>query len=452
MTFPKQMIVGAALALYATTCLAVDLAEVFDLAVENDPELGVAEATYLARRQVVGQTRAGILPTVSVGGSTDDNMRRFVSVPGNPSEEFNNHGWQAALNQPIFRLDRWYRFRQARDIEAQAMAQFAIEQQNLIARVADTYLTILESNDALTAANAEREAVKRQLEQVQQRFDVGLVAITDVLDAQAQFDNSTVNVINAEGAQDISFQSLLRLTGERFNAVDALAEEFPVRHPEPAAEEEWVSAALENNYQLAAAREAVDVAKKEVQIARAGHLPTVDAQALWQHSSSGAVGFFGAGIKIDQRIYGLQMNMPIYQGGGVRANVRQTRFQQDQATQTLELTERTVVEQTRSLIIAISTDVARVRARLRGIESAQSALDATQTGYEVGTRNIVDVLQAQQRLFLTKFQYAQARYNYIRNTLALKQIVGSLSPDDVYALNNYVQGQATVNRISPTTR
>ncbi len=461
---------GFLLVIISIQVKAIDLSEVYDRSVQNDPQLGAASALYKSQSEIVSQTRAGILPFVSVAGSTADHRRRnpgrdtgldtdpssptfgeFVTLPGTPAtQRFNTHSWQATLNQPVFRLDRWYQFQQSKNIEAQALAQFAADQQDLIVRVTEAYLNILESQDALSASNAERDAVGRQLEQVQQRFDVGLVAITDVLESTAAYDSSTVNVIEAEGAQSISFEPMLRLTGERVSTVSSLSGDFPVKAPDPMDEDAWVQIALKQNYTLIAAGEGVRVAERQIQISKSGYLPTIDAQVSWSHSVSGGGGFFGS--KVDDRVMGLQMNIPIYTGGAVQSQVRQSGYQLEQAQENYDLVQRTVVENTRSLYTAIITDVARVRARLRGIESSEAAVDATQTGYEVGTRNIVDVLLAQQRLYLSQFQYASARYRYIRDTLFLKQIVGSLSPDDIYALNEYIVGRETIDRITPTTR
>ncbi|MCZ6502944.1 MAG: TolC family outer membrane protein [Gammaproteobacteria bacterium] len=436
------------------SCLPVnaeDLSEIYDRAVQNDPQLGAAKALYLSRGEVVKQAKAGILPFASVGGSTSDERRTLLVTPGiTRTDNFNNHAWQAVLIQPIFRLDRWYQFQQSKNIKAQALAQFASDQQDLIVRVAESYLNILEKEDFLSASNAERNAVGRQLEQVQQRFDVGLVAITDVLESTAAFDASTVNVITAEGDQSTSFEPLLRLTGESINSVLGLSGEFPVKPPVPMDEDAWVQAALQQNYSLVAAREVVKAAEKQIKISKSGHLPTVDAQVTYTHSISGGGGFFGS--EVDNRSVALQMNIPLYAGGGTRSAVKQSTYLLEEAQKTFDLTQRTVVEKTKIRYTAINTDVARVRARLRGIESSQSALDATQTGYEVGTRNIVDVLLAQQRLFLSQFQYASARYQYIKDTFRLKQLVGALSPDDIYDLNNFTQGETSISRITPTTR
>ena len=182
------------------------------------------------------------------GGSTVG--ERWILSNDVPSEPSGSHGWSASLSQPIFRIDSWYRFRQGKDIRAQAAANFAIAQQELIVRVLESYLTILESQAALTSAKAERDAVKRQLDQVQQRFDVGLVAITDVLEAQAAYDTSIVTVIEREGAQSISFEALLRLTGKTILQVSGIVEELPITNPDPKSVENWIEQALTHNFRL----------------------------------------------------------------------------------------------------------------------------------------------------------------------------------------------------------
>ncbi|MBO6558141.1 MAG: TolC family outer membrane protein [Pseudomonadales bacterium] len=432
-----------------TTASAATLEEIYDLAVDNDPELGAAQAVFLSRNEVVDQSRALILPSVFLGGQTSNNKREFLGS-GLPDSEFNDHSWSAVLTQPVFRLDSWYRFQQSKNIQAEALANFAAEQQALLVRVAESYFAILDAEAALSASNAERDAVQRQLEQVQQRFDVGLVAITDVLESQAAFDSSTVNVIEAEGLQSTSFEPLVRLTGSIFDDINGLADDFPVRYPDPQNEDAWVQMALENNYSLAAARERMKTAERGLKLAKSGHYPTIDAQVQYAHSVSGGTSFLGD--KIDQTSAILSMNVPIYQGGGVRSQVKAAGYDLEAAQKNMDLIQRQVVENTRNLYIAINTDVARVRARLRGIESSQSALDATQTGYEVGTRNIVDVLNAQRNLFLSQFQYASARHLYVLDTLRLKQIVGTLSPQDLYDLNQFIDSGIVVSRTTPTTR
>ncbi len=442
----------------ASTAQAATLAEIYELAVTNDPQLASAKASYQARREVIGQARSGLLPNATGSVSTTNIERTSPDFAFDPSggitissrtQNYNSNSWSVQVTQPLFNLGRWFTFQQSKNVEAQAAANFAAEQQALIYRVSDSYLSILEAQDRLSAAKAERDAVQRQLEQVQQRFDVGLVAITDVLESTAAFDSSTVNVIEAEGAQVVTFETLLRLTGQPYREVFGLSTEFPVEFPEPRDEEAWVKAALEGNFELAASRESVETARRAIQVARSGHLPTVDARINYQESNSGQAATGGA---TEQTTATLALNVPLFSGLATMSAARQRGFELEAAQRTFDLTQRTVVENTRNLYSAINTDVARVRARLRGIESSQSALDATQTGYEVGTRNIVDVLLAQQRLFAAQFQYASARYQYIKDTLRLKQVVGSLSPSDIYELNEFIAGSETVDKITPTTR
>ncbi|XOV87129.1 MAG: TolC family outer membrane protein [Pseudomonadota bacterium] len=446
------------------TAEAATLAEIYELAVANDPQLASAKASYQARREVIGQARAGLLPNASatINTSYSDSTRSAGDVFGGfaapaTTTTGNTNSWSVQVTQPLFNMSRWFTFQQSRNIEAQAAANFAAEQQALIFRVSDSYLSILEAQDRLSAARAERDAVQRQLEQVQQRFDVGLVAITDVLESTAAFDSSTVNVIEAEGAQVVTFETLLRLTGQPYREVFGLSQEFPVEFPEPRDEEAWVKAALAGNFELAAAREAVESARRAIQVARSGHLPTVDARISHQDTTNNTLTVIAGGTPSgsadsEQTVAAISLNVPLFSGLSTMSAAKQRGFELEAAQRTFDLTQRTVVENTRNLYSAINTDVARVRARLRGIESSQSALDATQTGYEVGTRNIVDVLLAQQRLFAAQFQYASARYQYIRDTLRLKQVVGSLSPSDIYELNEFIAGSEAVDKITPTTR
>ena len=234
---------------------SIDLSGVYQLAIENDPQLGAAEASFLAQSEVVPQARAGLLPSLNLSSSYSDttspSLREFNPLTGTTLFEdttTTSRSWRAGLVQPLFRMDRWHQYQQSKSIRDQAQAGYSSEALSLIVRVAETYLAILEAQDALDSTNAERSAVQRQLEQVQQRFDVGLVAITDVLESTASFDRTTVNVIEAEGAQAQSFEPLMRLTGRAFTSVQGLMAEFPVRHPEPQNEAAWVAAALREKH------------------------------------------------------------------------------------------------------------------------------------------------------------------------------------------------------------
>lgn len=442
----------------ASFAQSIDLKGVYQLAVKNDPQISAAQAAFNAQSEVVPQARAGLLPGVSISANYQDitspSLREFNPLTGVTLFEDTttiNESWQAGVVQPLIRMDRWYQYQQSKSIKAQAQASYTAEELALIVRVAASYLSILEAHDGLGSANAERNAVKRQLEQVQQRFDVGLVAITDVLESTASFDASTVNVIEAEGAQARSFEPLMRLTGQSFNAVHALTADFPVRHPEPNNEEAWVDAALKKNTTIIASRAAVAAAEKQASISKSRHLPTLDASISYSSQTSKNPSAFQTN-RSDTEVYGLQLTLPIYSGGGTRSAVRQSEYRLIEAKETLDLAQRQVSENVRALFTAINTDVARVKANLRGIESSRSALEATETGYEVGTRNIVDVLLAQQRLYFSEFQFASARYRYINDTLRLKELIGHLTAEDLYELNRFTDVSNPVEQVNPLTR
>ena len=429
---------------------AGNLSEIYELSVANDPELAAAQARYLSRKEVVSLSRSQLLPQIGLRAQTSDNRRDFPLNSTSTTSYFNENGWSGFLTQPVFKLESWYQLQRSKNLRSEAQAKFSSEQQALIVRVAEIYFRILEREAALSASAAKREAVKRQLEQVQQRFDVGLVAITDVLESKAAFDSSTVSVIEDEGAQSNSFEPLVRLTGRSFEFVYGLSDQFPVKSPEPNNEDEWVAEALKNNYTVKAKEALVIAGERSLKAAKSKHLPTIDAQVSYSHNESGGTSFLGQ--EVDQQTATLNLSMPIFQGGAVRSGVRTAKYDLEAARKILDLTRRQVVENTRSLFRLVKTDVARVSAGKRGIESSESALEATLTGYEVGTRNIVDVLNAQRNLFLSQFQYASARYRYVLNTLRLKQTVGVLAPEDIYNLDEFLDTAQTINRTIKLTR
>ncbi|MEZ5560123.1 MAG: TolC family outer membrane protein [Pseudomonadales bacterium] len=424
---------------------AEDLLEIYQTAWQNDPVLGAARAGYDAREQAVPLARAALLPNITAGAQTNWNEREF---PGNSqfNQDFNDNGWQARLAQPIVDVESWFNLRSAKASVQGAELDLRSQEQQLISRVVGAYLNVLRAQDLLESTMAEEAAVKRQLEQVQQRFDVGLVAITDVLEAQAAYDNSVVRRIQADSDQDIYFESLRTLTGESYNRLARISEDLPIVNPQPRNEDEWLNVALESNLNILAAEAQLKAAERNLQARRSGHLPTVDATATHNYNKTGGTSFLGS--EVEQTVYGLTITLPIYQGGFTSARTSEARAQMEQARQQLVAQQLTVTRDTRNLFRAVATDVVRVRARARSIESAQSALEATQTGYEVGTRNIVDVLQAQQRLYLSQFDYADSRYNYMLDLMGLKQAVGTLSEEDLAEFNRFADSANPVERVN----
>ena len=455
----RRSAAAALLCLAAGPASAIDIADAYRDALKNDPVLGAAQASFEARKELIPQARANLLPRMSMTGSTGWNERSFPVPPRldfNPDsptfgtiapvadQNFNERQWAARIDQPVFNLSSWHTWRSARSSVAGAEANLAEAEQGLIVRVVQAYLDVLRAQDRLDATLAQEAAVNRQLEQVQQRFDVGLVAITDVLEAQAGYDNAVVERIQADGDRYIFFETLQTLIGERFESLDRLSENLPIVNPEPRNEQQWVQTALDTNHNIAAARAQLEAANRTIAARRAGHLPTLEGSVTRSHYVTGGASFLAN--KIDTTTWALSMNLPIYQGGFTNSRTREARALAEQAREELLNQQLTVSRDTRNLFQAVATDVVRVGARTKAIASSLSALEATETGYEVGTRNIVDVLLAQQRLFASQFDYADSRYNYVTDLMRLKQTAGVLAEEDLMELNGFA------DRSDPVTR
>ena len=434
---------------------ATNLADAYRDAQNNDPVLGAAEAGLAATQQSIPQSRSALLPDIRIGGTSSWNERSFpaptidffTGLPTRtPDQEFNEHSWQAQVRQPLLDLEAWFNYRSSIAGVEGAQWDFAATEQELIVRTVVAYLNVLRAEDLLESAEAAVAAVKRQLEQVQQRFDVGLVAITDVLEAQAGYDSAVVFRVQAAGDHDIFFVTLRTLTGQPYNSIDRVSESLPIINPSPSNEEEWVNTALATNLTIRAASAELRAAERTLRARRSGHLPTIDATVSTSHFVTGGSAFLGN--KIDQDIYSVSITLPIYQGGLTSSRAREARSLAEQSRQLLLDRQLTVSRDTRNLFRSVATDVVRVGARLKAIASSESALDATETGYEVGTRNIVDVLQAQNRLYSSQFDYADSRYNYVIDLMLLKQVAGTLSDDDLGDLNGFVDPNDVVTRLN----
>jgi len=424
---------------------ATDIVDVYEAAFGFDPVLGAARASLDATSEAIPQTRSLLLPSVGMQGGTSWNEREFPA-DSIDKQEFNEHYWSARASTPIVDLENWYTHTSAIASVDAAKHNFSRTEQDLLVRTVTRYIDVLRAQALLDATRSEEAAVQRQLEQVQQRFDVGLVAITDVLEAQAAFDASVVNRIQAVGDHDIFFEFLRSLAGEPYTEIDFISEELPIVDPDPTNEEDWVKVAMENNFGILSAESQLTAANRVIRARRSGHLPTIDGTVTYSHFVTGGANFLGG--KTDTTVYGLTMTLPIYQGGFVNSRTREAQALSNQSAQQLADSRRTVSRDTRSLFRRVATDVVRVKARLQAITSLESSLEATETGYEVGTRNIVDVLQAQNRLFASQFDYADSRYNYIRSLFLLKQQAGTLNPDDLYELNSFTDPNTPVKALT----
>ena len=429
----------------ASMTVKTDLISVYQEAVLNNADLAAARADYGARREVVPQARAGLLPNLS-GGAEVLSTRTKVDQPAYIANRSGNT-WSATLSQPIFRADRWFQLQAAEAVNEQAALELSATEQNLILQTAERYFAVLRAQDNLASTKADEAAFKRQLDQSNGRFDVGLTDKTDVLQAQASYDTARANRILAERQVQDAFQALVTLTNRDYLALQGVVHSLPVSVPTPNDAQAWVDTAARQNLTLLATNHAVDAAEETVRQRKAGHAPTVDAVARYQKGDNDNLGFSNPsplpgvtyGGDVEQTSIGLQLNIPIYSGGLTSSQVREAYQRLVQAEQQRESQRRQVVENTRNLHRAVNTDVEQVKARKKSIISNQSAVEATEIGYQVGTRNIVDVLDAQRQLYASVRDYNNSRYDYILDNLRLKQAAGTLSPQDLQALGGFLK-------------
>ena len=437
-----QIYIPLILILFSAHIKAENLADVYELALKNDPLLKAAEATYRAGKENRVQGIAGLLPTLSVGGSTNWNEYR---VEEQLIDQYNSNSYLASLNQPIFRLDKWFQFERGTALSEAASAEFAYQQQETMIRVASAYFNVLNSIDSLNAARAEEKAIGRQKDLAKKRFDVGLAAITEVQETQAAYDLTVVSRIAREAQLDSAQESLTSIVGRDIKLLSPLIDNFEISLPEPLDRESWVSLGLENNFQLKAAKLQRDAAQASARSTASNHLPQVDLVGRVSKSTS-KQGKFGGfiqnplfGVEQDTRQYSIQFNLPLYAGGAISSARRQAYANYDRSKEQAIFAERSTVRDVRSNHFGVQTQVANVTARKQALASAESALEATQIGYEVGTRNAVDLLDAQKRLFQAQRDYASSRYEYIISMLRLKASVGSLSPDDLMNISSQMK-------------
>ena len=436
---------GMAWAEDAPLASKTDLVTVYNEAVKNNADLAAARANYAAISEVVPQARAGLLPNLSAGADAMNTDTDVDTRAGNVSASRSGLSYRASLSQPLFRAERWYQFQAAKATDQQYALQLSATEQNLILQSAETYFAVLRAQDTLASTKAEEAAFKRQLDQANERFDVGLSDKTDVLEAQAGHDTARANRILAQRSVDDAFQALVTLTNRDYGSIEGILHTLPVLVPTPNDAKAWVDTAAQQNLNLQASNYAVDAAEETLRQRKAGHAPTLDAVAQYQKGDNDSLGFTNNGATsiydgdAEQTSIGLQLNIPIYSGGLTSSQVREAYHRLNQGEQERESLRRQVVENTRNLHRAVNTDVETVQARRQSIISNQSALEATEIGYQVGTRNIVDVLDAQRQLYAAVRNYNNARYDYILNNLRLKQAAGTLAPSDLEALSGFLK-------------
>jgi outer membrane protein len=449
-------------ALSLTLALAIpfaqgaDLVEVYQRALQSDPQIREAEATRLATLEAKPQALAGLLPTLTATGNytsrdQEGENSTLAVVNGFPVVGVTKQTIDATikqytfqLTQPVFRWDRWVALRRADAQVAQAEADFQAAEQNLVFRVSQRYFNVLAAKDSLDALEGATAAVSRQLEQAEQRFEVGLIAITDVQESRAAADQARAAVIAGKRTLSTNQELLRELTGEMLTTLAAPGDDMPLNSPSPASEDEWVAAAMEQNVTLISTRLAADIAKEGISNARTGHYPTLDLVGTRFNNTQDADQINNgnpspANSDILQDSISLQLTLPLYSGGAVSSRVREQVYRHRAARERLERTARETERAARDAYLGVNSGISRVQALRQAVESSRTALQASEAGFEVGTRTTVDVLDAQRRLLDAETNYARSKYDYILSIIQLKQAAGTLSRDDLTEINGWLR-------------
>ena len=454
------MLCGALLlSLSSSFSYADTLEQIFSLAQTNDPEIRIAEAQLRANSQSRTIGRSSLLPQINVGAQRSENDSSSAEARGNSDNT--TETLSASLSQVIFDLPSWYSFKQGDAIADQAEKDYLIAKQDLIIRTTTQYLNVLRAVDALATSRSEERAFAIQLDQAKQRYDVGLTAVTDVYEAQAVYDNVVAGLLQSEGDLGIAFENLTILTGQDHLSVAPLLDSVPIVNPTPEDPESWVEIALERSHFLASAELNRDAARFNSKAGRAAHYPTLDLRLNYSDRTTTdntdpapgvdiTAGFFD--FSQETRSVVLSLNIPLFTGGRLTGQRKQAFSQYVQAEESLDNTRRTLIQMTRNLHLSTRTGVSTVFARKAALTSSENALEATKAGYDVGTRNLVDLLQAERAVFAAQLDYFNSRYDYILDMLNLKLAAGTLSTEDLMYYNQYLDASGEVARSTLLTR
>lgn len=462
----KKVILIAALAALVAAPVpgwSDNLIDVYERARTGDPILREAEARLMAAREIRSQSRSVLFPEIDASTNiarTDSRSNllfyapsgmggQFVPIIESSSTEADSSGWSLTLSQTLFDWGAVIALGAAGSVLAQAEADFEAARQESMLRTAQAYFAVLGAQDTLSSQSANRTAIARQLEQAQKRFEVGLIAITDVQEAQAAHDQAVAAEIGAKRALATAEEQLREIVGAPMPVASLTrpGEGMPLPLPSPNLEQSWVDTALRQNPTLVSARMAAAIAESEVKLRRSNYFPTLELVASTSGGSGDRERFFrGAGTEFSDsnrnNSIRLTLSIPIFDGFNRSSRVREANFLHRASTERLEGVERGVVRQTRDAFLGVSSEISRVTALRQAVASSQTALRATEAGYEIGTRTIVDVLDARRNLVAAETDYARSRYDFVINVLALKSAAGILSEPDLEEVSRWMEQSA----------
>ena len=444
----NQRLLIAAAFFVSSPAFAVDLVGVHDLAVKNDPQLQAAAYRKEATRENERQAWSNLLPTLSgsAGMNRGDNE---VSIGGTTvsDSDIDNESYGLSLRQSLYAQSNYETLDIARGQVSQSEAIYSLAYQDFLVRVAGGYFNVLTAQDGVVFAEAEERALQRQFEQAEQRFEVGLTAVTDVHEARASYDNARARAIVSKNNLADAKEVLYELTGQYFDDINPLQDVLPLVKPLPESPADWVDIAMQYNPSVISARMEVEIADSTVSLRRSGHFPTLDLVGSYNNFTNNNYTLTDdfqnpiANAEITSEDYqiGLRLNVPIYQGGVVSSRTRQARYLLNAVNEDLDQQQKAVVRATNNAYRAVIAGIEQVGAFGQAMISAESALEATQAGFEVGTRTIVDVLIAQQRYFQAQRDNSVARHAYVVDHLRLKAAAGVLAEEDLQKINDILK-------------
>ncbi len=423
-----------------TATFAADLIDIYKAALSSDPIYQAAVSTRLAQREAIPQSVAALLPNISAQANISNNYQNITQPPstGQPNgiSNFQSQGYNISIRQPLINIRDWITVKQARNTGKQADLTLAAVAQDLIFRVASAYFNVLSAQDTLKLTRSEKAADSKQLNQAQKRVQVGLDALTSVYEAQAAYDSSLAKEISAENTLRNNQEALRQLTGQNYSSIKSFAKAIPLQTPQPNNIEAWISAATLNNLKLMAARYGVEVSREKIKMQASGHLPSLSLIGSYGKTD----GFNNAPSTFNKNggTLGLELDIPLFSGGAVSSKTRQAQYDFQTAAANLDNTYRLLITKTRQKYNDVLADISKIKAEQQAIKSAQLSLNSTEESYKAGTRTVVDILIAQQNLYDAKRTAASDQYNYLLDTLLLKQAAGSLKPNDLAQINQWL--------------
>ena len=436
---------GVFFASVALPLQAADLMEVYYQAVHADPTFKKAQADWQSAKENLPIARAGYLPQFNITG---DWQRQYTHISPlttvNANGTNTNSTYLLTLTQPIFNLVTWKAIKSAKASVKAATATYAAAAQDLMVRASTAYFSVLQAYDQLRYTLSRKRAVYQQLQQAEEQFKVGLIAITGVYDARSVYDGAAATAIGDQNRLNDAVENLRAITGRHYIYMKGIHYAIPLVRPTPNDINQWVRVAEHQNYSLRAQDYSVISARETIKQQAAGWMPQVNFVGSYTEDRDTKVGIFPT-TTTEGATAGLQLNFPLFQGGLVSAQTRQAEFNYLAASSQLLFVERGVVSDTRKSFLGIVTGIAQVKADLAAVKSASNALEATKVGYEVGTRTMVDVLDDVTALYQQQQRYTDDQYRYIIDTIELKANAGTLKPQDLKIINSWLKKQVKLN-------